>query len=98
MDPAITVMGFGLGSAAIAFWAVARFQNFGPQGLPAALLTTVAIFLLQTPILGLVAPAIEAIGIAGTLLGIILPSLLLLFWASGCLVRSLVALAAPHGR
>jgi hypothetical protein len=98
MDPTVTLTAFGLGAAAIGFWAVARFPDFGPQGLPAALLTTAAISLLQTPILGLVAPAIAAIGIAGTLLAIILPSLLLLFWASGCLVRSLVSLAAPHSR
>jgi hypothetical protein len=29
---------------------------------------------------------------------LILPSLVLLFWAAGCLVRSLVALAAPYRR
>jgi hypothetical protein len=29
---------------------------------------------------------------------VVLPSLTLLFWTSGCLVRSIVAMIAPHGR
>jgi hypothetical protein len=45
-----------------------------------------------------VSPVISAYGVAAALLLVILPSLTLLFWASGCLVRSLVMLAAPYRR
>jgi hypothetical protein len=40
----------------------------------------------------------SAHGVAVALLFVILPSLTLLFWGAGCLVRSLVLLAAPYRR
>ena len=98
MDPTLVLSGFGLGAAAIAFWAVARFPDIGPRSVPSALALTVAAFVLQTPLLSFVDPAIASLGVAGALLLVILPSLLILFWASGCLVRSLVLLAAPYRR
>jgi hypothetical protein len=55
-------------------------------------------FVLQTPLLGFVNPVLNAYGVPGALLFVVLPSLTLLFWASGCLVRSLVMLAAPYRR
>jgi hypothetical protein len=94
----MTVILFGLGAALLGFWAVARFPGAGPQSVKTALLVTVAVFVLQTPVLGLVSPVIGAYGVAAALLLVILPSLTLLFWASGCLVRSLVMLAAPYRR
>jgi hypothetical protein len=87
---------FALGASLLAFWAVARFPAVGPQSVRAALLLTVAAFVVQTPVLGLVSPVINAYGVPAALLLVILPSLTLLFWAAGCLVRSLVTLAAPY--
>src|SRR5690242_6644979 len=87
---------FGLGAAAVAFWAVARFPRLGPQSVKTALVVTVAVFVVQSPVLGLVDPVLGAYGVATALLLVILPSLTLLFWSAGCLVRSLVMLAAPY--
>lgn len=89
---------FGVGAAVLAFWTVARYPSFGPQSVGAALLFTVGMFVLQTPLLALVTPVVRTAGVAAALLFVILPSLTLLFWATGCLVRSLVALAAPYRR
>jgi hypothetical protein len=98
VDPALTVGFFGLGSAVLGFWTVVRFPSLGPQSVMSSIVVTAAAFLSQTPLLGLVDPAIAALGTPGALLLVILPSLALLFWAAGCLVRSLVALAAPYRR
>jgi hypothetical protein len=43
-----------------------------------------------------VAYAIASGGPAVALIFVVLPAFTLLFWASGCLVRSLVTLMAPH--
>jgi hypothetical protein len=52
----------------------------------------------MSPLPGLVASVAASNGAAATLLFVVLPSLTLLFWTTGCLVRSLVTLAAPHSR
>jgi hypothetical protein len=98
MSGGTTLPLFGTGAAALAFWAVARFPALGPQSVKSALLLAVAMFVLQTPLLGFVNPVLNAYGVPGALLFVVLPSLTLLFWASGCLVRSLVMLAAPYRR
>jgi hypothetical protein len=87
---------FGMGAATLAFWLVARFPGAGPQSVKAALLVAAGLFVAQTPLLNLVNPVISAHGVAAALLFVILPSLTLLFWGAGCLVRSLVMLAAPY--
>jgi hypothetical protein len=98
VDPTFTVGFFGLGSAVLGFWTVVRFPSFGPQSVMSAIVVAAAAFLFQTPLLGLVDPAIAVLGTAGALLLVVLPSLVVLFWSAGCLVRSLVALAAPYRR
>jgi hypothetical protein len=98
MSAGLTLPMFGTGAAALAFWAVARFPTLGPQSVKSALLLAVAMFVLQTPLLRFVSPVLNAYGVWAALLFVILPSLTLLFWVSGCLVRSLVMLAAPHRR
>jgi hypothetical protein len=98
VNPTLTIACFGLGAAVVAFWLVARFPRLGPRSVRGALLVTAAAFVAQTPLLGLVDRAVSGLGVAGALLLVILPALTLLFWACGCLVRSLVSLAAPYGR
>jgi hypothetical protein len=87
---------FGVGAATLAFWLVARFPGAGPQSVKASLAVVAGLFVAQTPVLSLVNPVLSAHGVAATLLFVILPSLTLLFWGAGCLVRSLVMLAAPY--
>jgi len=89
---------FGLGAALIGFWLGVRFPKIGPQSVHGALIVAAAMFVLQTPLLNLVSPVAVEIGTPAALLLVILPSLTLLFWATGCLVRSLVAVAAPYRR
>jgi antibiotic biosynthesis monooxygenase (ABM) superfamily enzyme len=87
---------FGMGAAMLAFWLVARFPGAGPQSVKSALVVAAVLFVAQTPLLNLVDPVLGAYGVAAALLFVILPSLTLLFWGAGCLVRSLVMLAAPY--
>ena len=87
---------FATGAALLAFWAVARFPSVGPQTFRTALLATAAAFVLMSPLPGIVASVAASSGAAAALLLVVLPSLTLLFWTTGCLVRSLVALAAPY--
>ena len=98
MDPTVAVTLFGIGAATVAFWAVARFPGLGPQTVTKALIVVAAVLILQTPLLSLMPPAVGAVGPGGALLVVATPSLALLFWACGCLVRSLVLLAAPYRR
>jgi hypothetical protein len=98
VNPTLVISCYGIGAAALAFWAVARFPGLGPRSVGTALVVAAAAFLVQAPLLGLVDRVVLELGVAGALLLVILPSLTLLFWACGCLVRSLVSLAAPHGR
>jgi hypothetical protein len=94
----MVVLLFGVGAALLGFWVVVRYPSLGPQTLGSALITALAFFVLQSPLLELVNPVIAAAGVPTALLLVILPSLTLLFWSSGCLVRTLVSLIAPHRR
>ncbi len=89
---------FAIGAALVGFWTVVRFPNFGPQRVGAALVAAALAFGVQSPLVALVRSVAVSRGAAAALLLVVLPSLVLLFWATGCLVRSLVSLAAPHGR
>jgi len=98
VNPTLIISCYGVGAAALAFWAVARFPSLGPRGVGSALVVAAAAFVVQAPLLGLVDRVVLELGVAGALLLVILPSLTLLFWACGCLVRSLVSTAAPYRR
>jgi hypothetical protein len=89
---------FATGAALLGFWAVARFPSVGPRSVTTALLATAAAFVLMSPLPSVVGSVAASAGAAEALLLVVLPSLTLLFWASGCLVRSLVTLIAPHRR
>jgi hypothetical protein len=89
---------YGVGAALLAFWAVVRYPSLGPQRVLSAVVVAAAVFVLQTPLFGLVGVMVVAVNPAAALLLLVLPSLTLLFWAAGCLLRSLVALAAPYSR
>jgi hypothetical protein len=87
---------FAIGAALLAFWAVARFPSVGPQSFRTALFAMVAALALQSQLPAVVVPVVASYGVAVALLFVILPALSLLFWTSGCLVRSLVAWMAPY--
>jgi hypothetical protein len=89
---------FAIGAAFLGFWTVARFPSLGPQTVPMGLIAAAVAFALQSPMAKLVTTVAISRGVAVALLLVVLPSLTVLFWTSGCLVRSLVALIAPHRR
>jgi hypothetical protein len=89
---------FAFGAAILGFWTVVRFPALGPQTVTSGLIGAAVVFVLQSPLLRLVGPVAVSRGVATALLLVVLPSLTLLFWASGCLVRSLVTLITPHSR
>jgi hypothetical protein len=98
MDPETAVTLFGVGAAALGLWAVARFPERGPKTVRSAGITVIAVMILQSPFLRLVHPVAVGHGVATALLLVVLPTLTLLFWATACLVRSLVLLMAPYRR
>ena len=98
MNPTLTITSFAAGAAVVAFWFVVRFPSLGPRTVGRALVVAAAAFLVQTPLPGLTDRIVSDLGVGAALLLVIFPSLTLLFWACGCLVRSLVSLTAPHGR
>jgi hypothetical protein len=85
---------FGVGGGLLGFWLVARFPRLGPQSVAKSLLGVAAVFVLQSPLPALTGRVVGAFGVALALLVVVLPSLVVLFWAAGCLVRSLVATAS----
>ena len=98
MSSASVVSLYAVGAALLAFWLVMRFPTFGPQSLHSAVLVVVAVFVIQSPIMLLVGPIQAAGGELAALLAVVLPSLLMLFWSAGCLVRNLATLISPYGR
>src|SRR2546422_5704448 len=78
-----------VGGALLALWAIARFPRYGPStisGAMAHLLIAVATGWL-IPVL--VPTAASAWGIVPAVVGVVLPSLVYVFWAAGCLIRVL---------
>jgi hypothetical protein len=98
MDASLAVSLVAVGAAALALWTLARFPSFGPQTLTHAILLAAAAFVLQTPILKAVPSVVATVGAPGAILIVILPALTVLFWALGCVVRSLVMMVAPYRR
>jgi hypothetical protein len=87
---------FGVGSALLGFWLVLRFGGFGPQSVQSAMFLVIAVFVLQSPFLVLVGPVNNAAGPGAALLAVVLPSLVMLFWSAGCLVRNLATLISHY--
>jgi hypothetical protein len=98
VDSTLAFSVFAIGAAVVAFWTVACYPTLGPQTFLSALLLTAAVFVLQLPLPTAVASVSASRGAGAALLLVVLPALALLFWAAGCLVRSLVTLLAPHRR
>ena len=98
MGSSAVVSCFGLGAALLGFWLVARFPHLGPQTVVSSLGVVAALVVLQSPLLVLSGPVSVSLGPPAALLLVVLPSLFALFWATGCLIRSLVSLAAPFRR
>ena len=98
MDTTSVLFLFAIGAAFLAFWAVARFPSFGPQTLQSALLAVVLAFVLEAPLPDLSGSVAVSAGLAAALCFVVLPSLMVLFWTSGCLLRCLVPLLVPHRR
>jgi hypothetical protein len=94
VDTGLVVAMFGVGGGLLGFWLVARFPHLGPQTVAKSLLAVVAVFVLQSPVPTLTGRVVGAFGVPLALLAVVLPSLVVLFWAAGCLVRSLVSAAA----
>ena len=98
MSPAAIGSLFAVGAALLALWTLARFPALGPKTIRQAGVAVAAILLVESPVLAGSDAISRAAGDAVALLFVILPFLTLLFWASACLVRSLVGLLAPYVR
>jgi hypothetical protein len=98
VEPALSVAVFAVGAGLLALWVLGRFPTFGPKSLGASLILAAAAFILESPIARWIPSVAESTGVAATLLLVVLPSLTLLFWSTGCVVRSLVLMIAPYRR
>jgi hypothetical protein len=98
MDASLAITLVAVGAAALALWALGRFPDFGPQTLGRAILLVAAAFVLQTLILTAAPPVVAPVPSPAAILVVILPALTFLFWALGCVVRSVVLLVAPYRR
>jgi hypothetical protein len=86
----VIVIGFCLGAAVLALWAVVRFPSFGPQRILTAFAATiVAAGLLPASavIFDIVAGAGRLAAALG-LLAIVLPALTFAFWSAACALRA----------
>jgi hypothetical protein len=89
---------FAVGAALLALWTLVRFPALGPQTIRQAGIAVAAVLLAESPVLAGSDAVSRSAGDAVALLFVILPFLTLLFWASACLLRSLVGLLAPYVR
>jgi hypothetical protein len=89
---------FAVGAALLALWALARFPALGPRTIRQGVVSVAAMLLIESPVLAGSDAISRSAGAGVALLFVILPFLTLLFWASACLVRSLVVLLAPYVR
>jgi len=94
MDGNTILLGFCLGSAALALWLLVRFPNAGPRRLTSVIAAVIGVGVA----LSVAGPVFQAlIGLGGlaiplALLVVVLPALTLAFWVSGCLLRALAEL------
>ena len=87
---------YAIGGALLALWVIARFPTFGPRTMLGAGATFALSLLLEPALPVVVRLAEHAAGRTGALLLVVLPFLTFVFWASGRMLHSLVALVAPR--
>src|SRR5947209_4579387 len=78
-----------VGGALLALWTIARFPRFGPSTISGAMAHLLLALATGWVTPSLVSSAASAWGIVPALVGVVLPSLVYVFWAAGCLLRVL---------
>jgi hypothetical protein len=90
-----------IGGALLGLWAFVRFPGRGPSTLGRALLTLLAAMCVLAIVPALLTACIDAAGRVGGflgLLGLVLPALTALFWATACVFREFCGLLGPSAR
>jgi hypothetical protein len=83
-------------AAAVALWTIARFPDFGPRRLRSAAVVLGVTVLVTAPLVILAAPAFAArVGAAAAALLIVLPALVVQFWAAGTVILAIQRSRAP---
>jgi len=94
----VIVIGFCLGAAVLALWAVVRFPSFGPQRV----LTALAAAIIAAGVLPAAAAVFDVVAGAGRLaaalglLAIVLPALTFAFWTAACALRAVARGGGLH--
>jgi hypothetical protein len=98
VDPITVVCLFAVGGAFLALWVLARFPTWGPQRVRSATAAATVALVLETPMIAFMGWVRHSMGVVPALLFVALPSFTLMFWFSGCLLRSLAGMIAPYRR
>jgi hypothetical protein len=84
------------GAGALALWVIARYTDFGPHSVPAAIVHVVAAIVLLTVLLPPAFDAVDAIGIPAStyvqVFGVALPLLVYAFLSGGWVTRAAIGL------
>jgi hypothetical protein len=77
-------------AAAVALWTISRFPDLGPRRLRSAAVLLGVTVSLTAPLVILAAPAFASIvGAAASALLIVVPALVLQFWAAGSVILAI---------
>lgn len=96
MNAMLAVCIFLVGAAALALWLLARYPAFGPSGIGMSIVFVIGAFALLDVTQSWTGSVSRAEGPAAALVFVVLPSLTVMFWACGRLLRAFVETLTPH--
>ena len=98
MDIGTRIQLFSVGGAAIGLWLIARYPNRGPKSVTVSLLLIVAAFTVFSAVAEIVGRVTASAGPAATLMVVVLPAYIAVFWACACFIRACVQTMQLGGR
>jgi hypothetical protein len=95
MAASVLISEFCVGGAGLALWILIRFPTFGPKTISGAAVAVIGAFAVGSIVPFLLQASISAGSRAGAflaLLGLVLPTLVAIFWTAACLLRAFCGL------
>jgi hypothetical protein len=90
MDIGTRIQLFSIGAAAIGLWLIVRYPDRAPKSVTVSLLLIVAAFTVFSVVAEIVGRVTASAGPAATLLVVVLPAYIAVFWACACFIRACV--------
>jgi hypothetical protein len=98
MDIGTKIQLFSVGGAAIALWLIARYPNRAPKSVTVSLLLIVAAYIVLSVVAEIVGRVSASAGPAATLMVVVLPAYVGMFWACACFIKACVQTMQLGGR